>query len=98
MEALRHGKSFRIRRTLSWAALLCLLVAAGVIAAPVAASDAQAKPSATYRAEIRRTAHGIPHILAHNYRDLGFGSGYVAAEDNLCVIAEEFLTLSGQRS
>lgn len=51
-----------------------------------------------YRAEIRRTIHGIPHVSASNYGNLGFGFGFAAAEDNVCVMAEEFLTLAGERS
>ncbi len=51
-----------------------------------------------YRAEIRRTSHGIPHVNASNYGNLGFGFGFAAAGDNVCVMAEEFLTLAGERS
>jgi acyl-homoserine-lactone acylase len=47
---------------------------------------------------IRRTAQGIPHVLASDYRGLGLGAGYAFAEDNLCVLADDVVTLSGQRS
>src|SRR5579862_4187655 len=39
------------------------------------------------RAEIRRTADGIPHILAKNWTSLGFGYGFAFAQDNLCTMA-----------
>jgi len=32
-------------------------------------------------AQIRYTTGGIPHILAHNWPDLGFGYGYAFAKD-----------------
>jgi acyl-homoserine-lactone acylase len=51
-----------------------------------------------YNAEIRRTAYGIPHILASDYGSLGYGYGYAFAEDNLCVLADWVITLRGERS
>ena len=91
-----------IRRWMGSARSSFVLVIAGVVllvpAAAVTGADKDLVEDDTYRAEIRRTAHGIPHVLAADYGDLGFGSGYAAAEDNLCVIAEEYLTLSGERS
>ena len=49
-------------------------------------------------AQIRRTAYGIPHILAGTYRDLGYGYGYAFAADNLCTLAGHVVTLRGDRS
>ncbi|MEV4629497.1 penicillin acylase family protein [Micromonospora sp. NPDC049523] len=49
-------------------------------------------------AVVRRTEHGIPHIVARDYRGLGLGAGFAFAEDNLCAFADNVLTLSGQRS
>jgi acyl-homoserine-lactone acylase len=51
-----------------------------------------------YSAVIRRTAYGIPHILADNYGGLGYGYGYAFAQDNLCVMADRVVTLRGERS
>jgi acyl-homoserine-lactone acylase len=50
------------------------------------------------RAEIRRTQHGIPHIQANGYRGIGFGYGYAFAQDNICPIAEAYVTVNAQRS
>lgn len=47
---------------------------------------------------IRRTDHGIPHIQARDYASLGYGYGYAFAADNLCVIADQYVTVSGERS
>lgn len=48
--------------------------------------------------EIRRTSYGIPHIRAADEKALGYGIGYVYAEDNLCLLAEEIATVNGERS
>lgn len=49
-------------------------------------------------AEIRRTSFGVPHIRAQDERGLGYGIGYAYAEDNLCLLANEIVTVNGQRS
>ena len=52
----------------------------------------------TYKAEIRRTAMGVPHIKADNWPGAGYGYGYAQAEDDLCTMADSFLTYRGERS
>ncbi|MFG1797760.1 penicillin acylase family protein [Nocardia sp. NPDC049149] len=47
---------------------------------------------------IRRTAYGIPHVLADDFAGLGFGLGYAFAEDNMCSLADIVLTVAGERS
>lgn len=47
---------------------------------------------------IRRTEYGIPHVRADDWRGLGRGEGYAFAEDNLCLLAEQIVTLDGERS
>jgi acyl-homoserine-lactone acylase len=49
-------------------------------------------------ADIRRTSFGVPHIRAENERGLGYGIGYAYAQDNLCLLANEIVTVNGQRS
>lgn len=49
-------------------------------------------------AEIRWTDHGIPHVLASDWKGLGYGYGYAFARDGVCVLAEEFVTVNGERS
>ena len=51
-----------------------------------------------YSASIVRTTYGIPHITARDWRGAGYGVGYAYAQDNLCMIAEEFATVAGERS
>jgi acyl-homoserine-lactone acylase len=49
-------------------------------------------------ADIRRTGFGVPHIRADNERGLGYGIGYAYAQDNLCLLANEIVTVNGERS
>jgi acyl-homoserine-lactone acylase len=70
-----------------------LLAAAGVALAWSGAAEAQ-----RYDATITRTQHGVPHIVAKDWRGAGYGVGYAYAQDNLCMIAEEFATVAGERS
>jgi acyl-homoserine-lactone acylase len=51
-----------------------------------------------YKATVRRTAYGIPHIEAKNYQGLGYGYGYSIAQDNICVLAETYATVDGERA
>ena len=55
-------------------------------------------PPATYQTEIRRTEMGVPHIKAADWAGLGYGVGYAQAQDNLCTLADAFLTYRGERS
>ena len=49
-------------------------------------------------AEIRRTTYGVPHIRANDERGLGYGIGYAYAQDNLCLLANEVVTVNGERA
>jgi len=51
-----------------------------------------------YEASITRTTYGIPHIAADSWEGVGYGVAYAYAEDNLCLLAEEFATVAGTRS
>ena len=72
--------------------LLALVAAAAVVAA---APAAEAKP---LKAKIERTKYGVPHITAKNIRSLAAGFAYAFAEDNICTIASEYVTVRAQRS
>ncbi len=40
----------------------------------------------------------MPHIRADNLESLAYGSGYVQAQDNLCILADGFVKANSQRS
>jgi acyl-homoserine-lactone acylase len=82
-----------------WQGALAAAFAFALFAVPgFAAKDHARKSSSGYSAVIRRTAHGIPHITASNFGGVGYGFGYAFAQDNLCTMAEDHVTVEGERS
>ncbi|MEL7445029.1 MAG: penicillin acylase family protein [Pseudomonadota bacterium] len=71
-------------------------VIAAAIAASMVGSGLQAR--ATFDATIARTTYGIPHISSDTWQGVGYGVAYAYAEDNVCMLAEEFATIAGERS
>jgi acyl-homoserine-lactone acylase len=55
-------------------------------------------PLGEYDADIRWTSYGIPHIKANDYGSAAYGYGYAFARDNICLMAEEFNKVNGERS
>ncbi len=51
-----------------------------------------------FAATIRTTSYGVPHVLANNFKGAGFGYGYAFAQQNICLYAEELVTLRGERA
>jgi acyl-homoserine-lactone acylase len=47
---------------------------------------------------IRWTSYGVPHIWATTYFGAGEGYGYAFAHDNICTIANAYVTVDAQRS
>ncbi|MEY9934374.1 acyl-homoserine-lactone acylase [Catenulispora sp. GP43] len=92
------------------AVLAAVAIVAGTLASAPASASAASPPAATttlaalsadgahFAVDIRRTEYGIPHILAGDYPSLGYGYGYAFAQDNICVMADRMLTVSGERS
>src|SRR5437764_15070424 len=78
------------------------LIASVVVTSAVVALLATAIPSsasaAAFSATIRRTEGGIPHITAPTYAGLGYGYGYAFAQDNICVMAEDYITVDPERA
>jgi acyl-homoserine-lactone acylase len=72
--------------------LSCLLLAA----CGDGRSDREARP--VLSADITRTSYGVAHIRANDFAGLGFGLAYAYAEDNVCMLADSFLTVRGERS
>ena len=71
---------------------LALAAAAAVATAPLAA------PASAKDVKLQRDSAGVAHVTAGNWYGLGYGSGYGFAEDNLCVLADEFVTVNAERS
>ncbi len=96
--------SLKRRRAIAVLASLALLpafAAVGVAATPqkAVAAESLLRPSdGVYRATIKRTRYGIPHIVAKDYGSLGFGHGFATAETSICSLADTLLTARGERS
>lgn len=73
-----------------------------IITALALASTAMAIPALAgtprFEASITRTAGGVAHIRAGDWGGIGYGVGYAYAQDNLCLLAQEFVTVAGDRS
>jgi acyl-homoserine-lactone acylase len=65
-----------------------------------AAASATAADVATdkIRSEVVRTSYGVVHVKANDFRSLGYGVAYAYAQDNVCMLADTFLTVRGERS
>jgi acyl-homoserine-lactone acylase len=72
-----------------WA--LAVVVAVAAISLPACAL-------ASYRVSLTRTTGGIANVSGANLADVGFGIGYAQAQDGICLLAETFLTVDGERS
>lgn len=80
------------------AALVVVSAFTVIGAAPASSAPDQELGHGKFAATVRYTEYGIPHVLAKDYAGLGFGTGYAAAKDNVCEIANGTVTLSGERS
>ncbi len=57
-----------------------------------------ASAAASYSVSLTRTTGGVANISGENFADIGFGIGYAQAQDGICLLAETFLTVEGERS
>jgi acyl-homoserine-lactone acylase len=73
-------------------------LASCLLAGPVGAAEGAQRSDGELEATISRTAYGVPHIRAGDIESLAFGFAYAFAEDNLCTIADSYVTVAGQRS
>jgi acyl-homoserine-lactone acylase len=100
-----RGTNNRTGALIALAATLLTLVASSFVATSmsVGAPSESARltagtPSGPLHATIRRTSHGIPHIVGDSIKNVAFGYGYAFAEDNICVIAREYVKVNGELS
>ncbi|MFD3649029.1 acylase [Streptomyces cyaneofuscatus] len=67
-------------------------------AAASGAPEARHPSGGGLSATVRYTEYGIPHIVAKDYANLGFGTGWAQAADQVCTLADGFVTVRGERS
>ncbi|MGJ8686025.1 MAG: penicillin acylase family protein, partial [Spongiibacteraceae bacterium] len=79
-----------------------LILASAVLAACGSSKSSAPTPPAAedsvYRAEISRGEYGMVHVEANDYAGIGYGYSYSFARDNICTIADVYVTVSGERS
>ncbi|MEU0836260.1 penicillin acylase family protein [Streptomyces sp. NPDC005969] len=85
-------------RLLAVSGLALFTVSASLPPAVADASHTRHPSGGGLSAVIRYTEYGIPHIVAKSYADLGFGNGWAQAADQVCTLADGFVTLRGERS
>ncbi|MEU8678870.1 penicillin acylase family protein [Streptomyces sp. NPDC048560] len=85
-------------RLLAVSGLALLTVSASLPPAAAGTSPSRHPSGGGLSAVVRYTEYGIPHIVARDYANLGFGTGWAQAADQVCVLADGFLTVRGERS
>ncbi|MFD9261022.1 penicillin acylase family protein [Streptomyces sp. NPDC059538] len=93
-----HLSTRPILRRVALAGAALLAATAAMPQAAAATDDRAAAGGGKLSAVIRYTENGIPHILARDYAQLGFGTGWAQAADQVCVLADGFVTVAGERS
>lgn len=74
------------------------LLASTALTGAALADDHASDDHNAFKAEITRTTHNIAHIEADTWEGVGYGVAYAYAEDNICMLAEEFVSVRGERS
>ena len=81
-----------MRRGIHWGAALAAVLLLTTV------PGASAAPKHSLSADIRYTEYGVPHITAKDFAGLGYGYGYAAATDNVCLLAQVYVTVDARRS
>ena len=76
-------------------AVLLAALAALLVTVPAACARTAQRP---VRATIAWATHGVPHIQARTWEGLGYGYGYALASQDVCILADSYTTVSGERS
>ncbi|HEY3954497.1 MAG TPA: penicillin acylase family protein [Streptosporangiaceae bacterium] len=110
MDAAKIDRCRRANSTLGRFAGWRRLVACGTACLLAAGTAAAAGPAAAarvagsqlggprYQVRIVRTTYGVPHITARDFGSLGYGYGFALASDDLCTVAQTYVTVEGDRS
>ncbi|AOS62075.1 penicillin acylase family protein [Actinoalloteichus hymeniacidonis] len=78
--------------------ILAMTATVAVLSGCFSSASDPAEAGGALAATIRYTEKGVPHVLADDHEDAGFGHGYAAARDHLCTIGTGMVTFAGERS
>jgi acyl-homoserine-lactone acylase len=90
------GRKARLLLTTGMAIVLVTTVVAAVPSP--ANADAGTVAAPTYRATIKRTSYGVPHVSANDIGGVAFGQGWAYAEDRFCDLMDMVVKVRSQRS
>ncbi|WP_435213730.1 penicillin acylase family protein [Streptomyces sp. bgisy034] len=91
-------RTTRTRRLAAGAAAL-IMAAAALPAAAAERQSRQEHPShGGMSAVLRHTEYGIPHVVGKDSKSLGLGTGWAQAADQVCPLADGFVTVRGERA
>ena len=85
----------RARRPFHVALVVAMIVPALTLVVVIAPSAGAATSTSV---TITRDSEGVPHIKAANFTALGYGEAWAFSQDNFCTLAEDFVTVNGERS
>jgi acyl-homoserine-lactone acylase len=68
------------------------------VMAVVSVMAPRAGAAASTSVTITRDSDGVPHIRAANFTALGYGEAWAFSQDNFCTLAQDFVTVNGERS
>lgn len=85
-------------RVVVGAAITLPLIGALAVGAAGGAAAARTASMASDQVQIVTDSAGIPHITASNFYSLGYGEAWAFAGDNFCTLAQDFVTVNGDRS
>lgn len=77
---------------------LALCALATLLALGACSDDDDNEPAPAFQAELRLTRYGVPHVQANDFASLGFGVAQAYLKDNLCLLADQVVTVNGERS
>ncbi len=75
-----------------------MVVAGSTLGVATASMAASSSTGPGGRVTIVTDRNGIPHITAPNFYDLGYGEAWAFSRDNFCTLAQDFVTVEGERS
>jgi acyl-homoserine-lactone acylase len=90
--------SHLLARAALTAVLLGGLVLVAVPGSATAVAQARVVSPGADRVTIVTDSAGIPHVRASSYESLGYGEAYAFAGDSFCTLAQDFVTVNGERS
>ncbi|MDH5501082.1 MAG: penicillin acylase family protein [Gammaproteobacteria bacterium] len=76
----------------------CLAILLLPLALAACTKKDSAHDDSRYKAELRWTSYGIPHVKANDWGSLGYGFAYAHATDGVCVYAKDVAMVNGELS